>query len=864
MTWKVTVTDGFTPGDAACTREPGKGFFNTATLTVGTVPADGTACIPVEPKVYPTVEKKVTSTAQKDDGDWVITYDVTVRLAPKGEANPKGLSAKYDLTDTLDFGGDISIGNASWTYQGTSTDFQGDSATMATGKAIAAGATHTYTVRVLAAVTEKAIEEGTTSCLPGESPGAGGFLNTAQLNSGGQRTDVHACSEPVFPDVDKTAVGDAVFDPETGLWRVSYQVTVSYPETDGDGARPVVAYTLTDAPVLPANVQLQGDWTASAANDDTPDPTAPTWNGQGTWTIVSSTLDPDSTDVTEHVFDITAQVRVTAPPTGEPTTCDEQPGISVVNGATITSGAYTEDDTACQVVHWDDVGIEKTSELPEGQTWVEPGDTFDYVLTVTNYGTRPATNVKVTDSDLNDRLEILGLTVAPGDLTWGPAPGYVGNDVSLTIDSLPVGGVATITIEVEFLPDAVTTPGVVAPGEEPPTAPTPIDELTNTACVAADNDGDPANNCDDEDIPVRDLTGVVYVTCVSDAAQLGWSIAKSGPLVGLPTEMVWTPNTGGEGTVPPNVTMQQAGGSATWSDVIDWPGSAYTPSGVAIDYPGWRAIVRSDIVPGSAPTQYYLPGTSDIMTPEQQAMYVYNGLILDPSQLDFAWRGPSTVTFSVNPTISFQVSYPTSTPEDCAVARNTEVQIDKTASVERTEPGKSFRYDLAVQNVSDDSAADGVVVTDAIPADLRITDVRWTGKGDADAFPNWSSCQVTGQGAGGYGGTLRCELFGPLQPMGSDNGGASAAPTITLAATVNPAAKGSVITNTAVVDYYTFGNPEDSGRDQDDAVVLLSALPVTGSATVLPLAILALLALVGGVGVLVVARRRKGESTPVL
>ena len=43
---------------------------------------------------------------------------------------------------------------------------------------------------------------------------------------------------------------------------------------------------------------------------------------------------------------------------------------------------------------------------------------------------------------------------------------------------------------------------------------------------------------------------------------------------------------------------------------------------------------------------------------------------------------------------------------------------------------------------------------------------------------------VDGQDAGGFGGTLTCDLFGPLQPINSDNGGASAAPTITLAATV--------------------------------------------------------------------------------
>ena len=88
--------------------------------------------------------------------------------------------------------------------------------------------------------------------------------------------------------------------------------------------------------------------------------------------------------------------------------------------ATVTSGGYVADDDACQVVHFDDVGIVKTAIGPADEGSVEPGDSFDYVLTVTNYGDRAATNVHVTDDDLNDRLEITGLTVAPA-LAWGPA-----------------------------------------------------------------------------------------------------------------------------------------------------------------------------------------------------------------------------------------------------------------------------------------------------------------------------------------------------------------------------------------------------------------------------------------------------------
>ena len=68
-----------------------------------------------------------------------------------------------------------------------------------------------------------------------------------------------------------------------------------------------------------------------------------------------------------------------------------------------------------------------------------------------------------------------------------------------------------------------------------------------------------------------------------------------------------------------------------------------------------------------------------------------------------------------------------------------------------------------------------------------------------------------------------------------------------------------------MVDYYTFGDPDDPGRDADDATVTLSALPRDRwRPDVLPLIVFALLALLGGVGRCVVMRRRRGEANPTL
>ncbi|HEX5859997.1 MAG TPA: hypothetical protein VFY91_17950, partial [Microbacterium sp.] len=577
--------------------------------------------------------------------------------------------------------------------------------------------------------------------------------------------------------------------------------------------------------------------------------------GEGSLSAVLATdqeLEPFEGD-NDDIYTVEVDLTVDAIPAPREECEEGEGGIAIVNTADITSEGVDGSDDACGTVHYDDVSIEKTAGLAEGQTSVEAGDVFDYVLTVTNNGTRTAEDVLVEDDDISDRLEILGLTVSPDTLTWGVAPGYEGNDVALTIDELAVGESATITIEVEFLAAEVGEVPPVAGDDEAPVPTPPLEVLENTACVTVTGDRNPENDCASEEVPVRDISAVVYTRCVADAPLLGWTVTKSGLLTDEPIEFLWTPDNGTAETSPAEVALTQPGGTTTWSNEIEWPGSAFTPSGISIDYPGWRPLQAADYAPGGG---YYLPGTDTVMTAEEQAEFVFNGLILDPSELDFAWRGPTTITFTVNPELVFEAEYPAATPE-CFVARHTDVQIEKTASAERMTPGDSFTYTIEAENVSDDSAAENVVITDKIPADIRITDVSWVGEGDADAFPNYTDCAVSGQAAGGYGGTLTCTLFGPLQPAGSGLG-ASAAPVITLAAMSNPATTVTTIDNVAVVDYNTFGDPDDKGRDADNAVIYLSILAMTGSPLADGLIWTALLALFAGAVLMHVARRRSG------
>ncbi|WP_156378892.1 VWA domain-containing protein [Microbacterium sp. Root61] len=526
--------------------------------------------------------------------------------------------------------------------------------------------------------------------------------------------------------------------------------------------------------------------------------------------------------------------------------------ITITNGQSVTC-------TFTNTSQIDDVEIEKTTSGVEGP--VESGDSFTYVLKVTNNGTRVAKDVKVSDP-IPARLTVTGIDLADAEgWTNDNAPALVGanNTVALSAPTLAVG--ASVEIRVAVTVNAVASPAIPnLDADDPvPTPAPPVSTLVNEACVSAAVDTDLTNNCDSVTVDLKDISAILYTRCVGDAALIGFSLAKSETLTDLPVSFVWTPNAVTPTTAPASVAKAYAGGTSTVFAEFPWVGTAFTPSGVSLDYPGWRPLQASDYAPGGG---YFVPGTTDVMTPAQQESDVFNGLILDSSELDYAWRGATTVKLSVNPEMTFTLEYPPATPE-CFVARHTEVQIEKTASATKTGPGKSFTYTLAAANVSDDSAADGVVVTDTIPADLKITDVSWTGKGDANVFPNWSSCAVAGQDGSGYGGTLTCELFGPLQPAGSGLG-TSAAPTITLSATVNASSKASVITNVGVVDYYTFGDPTDTGRDADDAVVLLSGLPATGGSALTPLILLGFLALLGGTMTVFMIRRRRGDAKPQL
>lgn len=336
VSWIVSIPNPVAPENVQCvSATPGKGFFNTATMSVGGMEKDATACQPITNQAVPTVAKSVTSTEQGTDGKWTIKYDVAVSLPADA-----GASAKYNLVDTLKFGAGIAVDSATWAGQSTgSFTLPTGTAQLATGTAIAPGVTHTYTVTVRAHVTNLAFTEGNADCELVEGEDGTGFLNTATITSGGVSDTKTACSSPEKPAINK--VGQTpVFDPATGQWTISYRATVSNASTSR-----ALQYELTDTPpTLPAGVTLVGTWKAEAADTLTEGKVNQASPGTRAWIISKGTLPKETT----YTFTISATVKVDAAAAtfGDGCTPNEF-GIKLPNALGLVSGGVNGNAEGC-------------------------------------------------------------------------------------------------------------------------------------------------------------------------------------------------------------------------------------------------------------------------------------------------------------------------------------------------------------------------------------------------------------------------------------------------------------------------------------------------------------------------------------
>ena len=155
-----------------------------------------------------------------------------------------------------------------------------------------------------------------------------------------------------------------------------------------------------------------------------------------------------------------------------------------------------------------DVVVEKSAEV-DGQpiTSIEIGESYDYVLTVTNTGDDTATGVELEDN-LDDELTIDGITTTQGTCSITDAEN---NHIGCDLGDLGAGLSAVVTVSV--------TATIGAPGN--PICRSPVDNVAN---VSADNESDEAdnNNASNEVVVEIDCSGVgsIKIRKVDDEGNL--------------------------------------------------------------------------------------------------------------------------------------------------------------------------------------------------------------------------------------------------------------------------------------------------------------------------------------------------------
>ncbi len=432
-----------------------------------------------------------------------------------------------------------------------------------------------------------------------------------------------------------------------------------------------------------------------------------------------------------------------------------------------------------------DLTVTKTQLVGDGEGTgdaidVRPGDLISYVLTVSNLGGKPAGGI-LTDS-------------LPGNLTFvSVTPENADDWADITEPATEVGGSIVLQLASPLAPgDSKSVTVVAQVVDEPGT-----DGVANTACVSIDQgETEPGTDIvrDDNDCD----TVIAHVPTIDIIKHVWESEGNQNGSDEFDTEGGDWATVAGGSLLDYTLTVTNTGeGALSGVQVVDnLP--PYLKVAGAIDESVWTVVASGGDAEG------------------------YGAMLTFTLKAGALAQGESSVIkipVSVHPEIPQDVQ--TNSAEVCAysaletrlcdeddvtvdVVVDREIDILKTAfdsesgeeiSTEGTGllPGSNFYYLLEVANVGDGGLS-GTVITDEIPAGIRVDEIVTDPAGET---PYWT-CDVEGEDADGFGGTLTCELSEPLAP-GSD------APAIRLNVTImsgEPATDGGngvSITNAAEV-----------------------------------------------------------------
>ncbi len=387
--WACYVTGTQTPFPLTTggTLVPVVGTNVTCEITNTAVPATG------------TVEKDEKSTTQLANGSWQIVYDVTVKN------NSSTSTFFYTLTDQLQFGADITPTAATWTgaTSGTFTPPLTGQQTLNGAGSLAPSASATYTVTVIATVSNAAADAATSVC--GSTEPQRAFRNTATMTpSGGDPVTVEDCSQPWFPTVVKSAGTPTQNDDAS--WNVSYTLTVGNPNVGALGT-----VELEDNfPAAPSGWSYSpNSWTVAAVGA-APAPISSTYAPGTTGTIYEGPL----AGTTSYTYTVSAKLVPTSLAVS-PGDCAAGGGLR--NSATVTSGLVVRDGADCVDITLPPVTVTKSTTDAQVQQLAIDTWQIDYTIVVEN--TSPTLRTVYTLTDLPQLGT--GFTVESGE--WlAPAP----------------------------------------------------------------------------------------------------------------------------------------------------------------------------------------------------------------------------------------------------------------------------------------------------------------------------------------------------------------------------------------------------------------------------------------------------------
>jgi uncharacterized repeat protein (TIGR01451 family)/LPXTG-motif cell wall-anchored protein len=811
------------PDDRECGEPatPGKGTYNTATVTpnIGD-PDDGVDCGDL-PLVDIDVTKTVPSPAV-NNGDGTFTVEYSIDVTTSATSSP----TTYDLSDTPGFGPGIVIESLAVvnTTPGsimTNPSFGESDPVIIEGQAIAGNTTHTY---VVTAVVSTDFDEETVyvPCSDRTGEDGEGLFNRATITVEGADDNSDICTDlPGDLEIVKTD-GDAIAiaggDPftytltitnvgglSTGEPVIVKDVLpeefewVSYPEGP---ALPACEQGDPDVNVLtceldPATVDLGGKSTQLVLEARAKADTAVSGVGYENLSYVDSPLDP-------------------APETPEcPSTTPEDFSIEAVVEALVEAVDTSGNNVSCDSTPVDGdatITVTKVDSIADGQL-VNQDQPFSYTIQVTNNGPSPVTNVTITDE-----IPVgLVLDSAVGGAGWN-ACSTAGGIVECTYPGPLAPGASTSAVTVDVTVDLPADTAFRSNGATPPTY--FIDNVVDaTAEVEVlDDEGDPTTkvveDSDTEETPFEPSLGDTGGSgvCRGDAPIVNYTIETLGIDPDPFTATVTVRDVNGD-----LVTLRTATGAPLANPFVAtsrtgsflYPGANVDADGEATDWPGWK---------------------------------FQNGRwVVDPS--DAFLRDGLEVTVEVNPTVSFEVSYP---PASSACADPTQVSADlaiqKVTSDATPAPGETFDWTLTVTNLGPDTATN-VVVADTVPAPLTVTGVA------SDVF----DCSRSGN-------KVTCTT--PSFAKGATG-------TITIRSAVPNGASPGTITNVATVTSQT---PDPNpANNRDDATVTIQAVvlppPPPGGGELPPtggdigrLIQLAGVAIATGLGLLFVRRRRRNAT----